>query len=477
MDRVTKDLKKAVKLVEQIEQNKVENDRWRLNFHLIPKVGWLNDPNGLCEYKGEYHIFFQYAPFDAEGGLIFWGHYKTKDFINWQYLEPALYPDEAFDCHGVYSGSALIDDDKMYLYYTGNVKYSGDYDYTLSGRGHDTVLVCSDDGINFNNKKVVIDSFPENMTCHVRDPKVWKKNNTYYMVQGARDKNDIAQVILFSSDDRENWKVANILKSEKDFGYMWECPDLFELDSKHILLVSPQGIEEDGLKYNNVYQSGYFVIEGDFKDKYKLNDFVELDRGFDFYAPQTFKDTKGRRILIAWLGLPDIKELYSNPTVEYGWQHALTIPRQLAVKNNKIFQTPIEEIENLRDKHYYFEIDKQFKMNLDCCYEAVLNILNLDSDLEILIKQCAKIVYSENILTLEFVDGGYGRTKRAVKLDSLDSLRIFCDTSSIEIFVNDGEEVFTTRFYPKQNQSEFKVKGTNLKCNFDLWELSKFIYN
>ena len=183
----------------------------------------------------------------------------------------------------------------MNIFYTGNVKNIGDYDYINSGREHNTVLIVSEDGKNFNNKKLLMKNsdYPSNLTCHVRDPKVFKENDKFYMVQGARDKEDVGQIIVFESDDLINWKYINTIKSEEKFGYMWECPDLIELNGKKVLIISPQGIEADGIKYNNIYQSGYYLLEGDFKtENYKLNNFDEIDRGFDFYAPQTFVDSK-----------------------------------------------------------------------------------------------------------------------------------------------------------------------------------------
>ena len=89
----------------------MKEGRFRLGHHLMPPVGWLNDPNGLCWYKGKYHVFFQYAPFDVEGGLKFWGHYTSVDLVDWKYEGTALYPDSPYDCHGVYSGSALVEDE------------------------------------------------------------------------------------------------------------------------------------------------------------------------------------------------------------------------------------------------------------------------------------------------------------------------------------------------------------------------------
>lgn len=117
MSTLTKVLEKNVA---EIEKNAdMKEGRFRLGHHLMPPVGWLNDPNGLCWYKGKYHVFFQYAPFDVEGGLKFWGHYTSVDLVDWKYEGTALYPDSPYDCHGVYSGSALVEDEKMHLFLQG----------------------------------------------------------------------------------------------------------------------------------------------------------------------------------------------------------------------------------------------------------------------------------------------------------------------------------------------------------------------
>ena len=122
MNLVSKIFKEAIIQKENEYLKKNIEDKWRLNFHIMPPVGWLNDPNGLSYFKGIYNIFFQYSPFETEGGLKFWGHYQTKDLINYKYVGVSIYPDEKYDCHGVYSGSAFIEDNKLYIYYTGNVK-------------------------------------------------------------------------------------------------------------------------------------------------------------------------------------------------------------------------------------------------------------------------------------------------------------------------------------------------------------------
>ena len=478
MNALNRDLKKLVNFIEKNENERVNKDYWRLKFHLMPPVGWLNDPNGLCEFNGEYHIFYQYSPFDANGGIKLWGHYTSKDFINYKNNGTEIFADQPFDCHGAYSGSTIVHNGKMNIFYTGNVKHVGEHDYISSGRGHNTVLLVSEDGKTFTNKKLIMtnDDYPENMTCHVRDPKVWMENNKFYMVQGARDKDDIGQVLLFESDDMINWNVINIIKSESKFGYMWECPDLFNVDGKNILLISPQGIDAEGIKYNNIYQSGYYIIDGDYKtNNYKLRDFEELDRGFDFYAPQTFEDSKGRRILIGWMGLPDIEDLYSNPTTDYGWQHALTIPRELKIKNNKLIQNPVEEINKLRKDKKYIEINSNINEDAYDTFDMIVNLEKCDK-LESIIKNCVNLSYDreKQLFTLSFTQGGYGRTNRSVSLDKLNNFRVLCDTSSLEIFINNGEEVFTTRFYPTKDNVGINLSGENLKGSICIYEMEAY---
>ena len=346
MSTLTKVLERNVA---EIEKNAdMKEGRFRLGHHLMPPVGWLNDPNGLCWYKGKYHVFFQYAPFDVEGGLKFWGHYTSVDLVDWKYEGTALYPDSPYDCHGVYSGSALVEDEKMHLFFTGNVKIDGDYDYINEGRETSTLHVESEDGIHFGDKEEIIsfEKYPEDFTCHIRDPKVWKKNNRYYMILGGRLKEDKGAVLVYGSEDMKDWKLDRVITTPEAFGYMWECPDYFELDGQKFLSVSPQGLKREEYRFQNIYQSGYFPVKED--ESVDTEDFREWDMGFDFYAPQTFVDDKGRRILIGWMGMPDAEEEYINKTIDEGWQHCLTVPRELKVQNGKILQHPVKELERLR---------------------------------------------------------------------------------------------------------------------------------
>ncbi|BBF43370.1 sucrose-6-phosphate hydrolase [Lachnospiraceae bacterium KM106-2] len=270
-------------------------DAYRLQFHLMPPKGWLNDPNGLCQMNGRYHVYFQYAPTSADGsGDKCWGHYESEDLIHWVYTGIAIYPDKLnhkLDASGAYSGSALVENGVMYLYYTGNVKLPGDYDYTTSGRLSNTILITSEDGIHLSEKECVVDNkdYPEHYSCHIRDPKVWKYKESYYMVLGARTRKDTGAVILYVSKDKKNWELLKEISTKEKFGYMWECPDIFEVDGTCLLSISPQGLKREEYKNQNIYQSGYFKLPYTMDEIVDpnceitdLGDFMEWDMGFDF---------------------------------------------------------------------------------------------------------------------------------------------------------------------------------------------------
>ena len=428
----------------------VKRDKNRLHFHMMPPTGWMNDPNGLCQFHGINHIYFQYTPFLAGWGTKLWGHYTTKDWIHYEEEEPFLFPDTKWDRDGVYSGSAIVKEDGIHFFYTGNVKlYDKEYDYIMNGREQNTMHLFSPDGKNIIYKEMVMtnDDYPSNMSKHVRDPKVYEKDGTYYMIQGGRDEKDRGCALLFQSADLKNWKWYDTIYPEKTFGYMWECPDLFEIDGQQIMTCCPQGVETRGIDYENVHQVTAMKLDYDFDtDEYEITDIKLFDRGFDFYAPQSFEDESGRRILIGWMGIPDAD--YTNPTEEAGWQHALTIPRELSVRDGKLIQEPIEELKQLRseDKAVCTFCYGQTIIMQNNIYEAIVDFKRC-REMVMTLREGITLSYKDYILTLNLGVYGSGRSTRKVRLEKLEHLQIFADTSSLEIFVNHGEEVFTTRIY------------------------------
>ena len=455
----------------------VNSDKWRNKYHIMAPIGWINDPNGLCEFNGEYHFYYQYAPLSPMGGVKFWGHAVSNDLVNWNDKGVALYPDISEDKDGVYSGSAFVKGDNIYFFYTGNVKYPGEHDYILTGREQNVILVTSKDGINFSEKKVLLrnEDFPGNMSLHVRDPKVWEEDGIYYMVLGARTKEDKGCILLYKSNDLYNWEFLSVPAGDLDnMGYMWECPDTFKLGDKDILMFSPQGMEAVGYEYNNVYQCGYVI--GNFindKKEFKHGKFVEIDRGFDFYAPQTFKDSNGRRIVIGWMGVPDAVE-HKNPTIDNFWQHQLTIPRELVLINDKIYQIPVVELEALRKGN---SIKREVSLNEgetlnifeSNTFELKINFEN-STEFEIKLREDCKLSFNNGVFKLELGKSGYGRDKRAVEISSVDTLRVFSDNSSLEVFLNDGEEVFSTRIYNDLVDKILKLRGNGI-AKLEKWNI------
>ncbi len=430
------------------------SDIWRQSLHLEPPTGWMNDPNGLCYADGKHHVFFQYTPEDADGsGLRRWGHYESADDgKSWEFTGTFLSPDIPEDRTGVFSGSAVVLDGVIHIFYTGNVELEGDYDYVTSGREANQIHVITADGRKAGPKIVILrnSDYPEWCSCHVRDPKVWIEDGRWKMVLGARTLDDKGCVLFYEATDLEHWAYVKSL-SVPDFGYMWECPDLFTIEGKAFLGVSPQGLKHEAYRFQNAFSSGYFRVDGD-----RLCDFEEFDYGFDFYAPQTFAGKNGDRILIGWMGIGDSS--YTNPTVAYGRQHCLTLPRRLSMApDGSIRQEPVIH-SDLLGKIELIEA-KQTKVSALPC-DITIPSVNGECLLKI---EDVQIRYDGSVLVLDLegAASGYGRKVRKVKTGSISDLRVICDRSSIEVFADQGRYVMSTRFYPEE-----KEIGISCSCEF-----------
>ncbi len=433
--------------------------KWRQDLHLEPPQGWLNDPNGLSFFDGYYHVYFQYAPDSADGsGKKCWGHYQSRDMLRWEFTGTVLFPDTPEDKDGVYSGCGVVADEVLHLFYTGNVKEEGEHDYITSGRGANVIHVTTTDAVTMSPKEVLLRNcdYPDFCSCHVRDPKVWKEDGKWHMVLGARTLEGEGCVLFYTSDDLKNW---NYCGSDRvaDFGYMWECPDVFRVDGHRYLSVSPQGLEHEETKYQNVYQSGYFRYDRE------LEQFTEWDMGFDFYAPQSFEAPDGRRILIGWMGIGDIP--YANPTTELGYQHCLTIPREISVdQDGCLRQNPIRELRTLRTAQQILKDGEHRKVGLSFELHA-----KVTGPFTIQLDQAVNISWDGKIVSLTFTDEavGQGRKIRKAELDRCSELQIIADKSSLEIYLDGGKKVMSSRMYPDTEEMELQVEGLDT----EVWSL------
>lgn len=466
------------------------NERYRLGYHIMAPANWINDPNGLIQYKGEYHVFYQYHPYDENWGPMHWGHVKSKDLVNWEHCPIALAPGDEFDKGGCFSGSAVDNNGELTLIYTGHNYIDKEKDTFYENQN----IAVSKDGITFEKfgKNPVIAEPPSDSIHHFRDPKVWRHEDKWYMVVGNSTKDNIGRVILYTSLDLREWEYIGTLATSKgELGYMWECPDFFKLGDKHVLTFSPQGIDKTGGLYPNLFQTGYIVGDYDYdKNEFIHGGFSELDNGHDFYAVQTFADDKGRRIAIGWMDMWES----DMPTKKDGWCGALTLPRVLTLgKNNKILMNPVDELELLReteidnfinksigDNENYIvktneklmELEVKFNLNSSIAQSFGLKINGLNEEETVL-------TYDSEISKLILDCSKCGKEKDGTRSANLEkgselSLRIFIDRSSIEVFINKGEATITSRVYPKGETESIELFANrgNLEIEtFKAWKL------
>lgn len=472
---------------EELEQLKeqVASCPWRQSYHIQPPFGLLNDPNGFAFYEGEYHLFYQWFPLGTFHGMKYWYHTKSTDLAHWENVGIGIEPGDPQDSHGAYSGSGIVKDGELYLMYTGNTRNE-----EWRRLPYQNLAIMNREGKITKRNEPVIAVVPDGYTDHFRDPKVWRANGEYYCVIGAQRTNGTGCAVMYKSQDLLSWSfLGEVSTGLDDFGYMWECPDYFELNQQGVLLFCPQGLSPEGDRFQNIYQSGYMVGKPlDVRtQKFKHGLFQELDRGFDFYAPQTTETPDGRRILVAWMGLPDV----GYPTDHNGWAHCLTLPRELTLRDGKVIQQPVRELKHLRKEEVTAEAvlhneTKSFSGLQGISYELICEFVDADAEcfgIEFRAGNAEKTVlaYDRNTkkvildrsLSGETIVTDYGSERRC----SLDSEKIkfqlFVDTSSVEIFVNDGEEVFTSRIFPSMESTEirFFAQGGSVTCQASLWKI------
>ena len=293
---------------------------YRPDWHVSPPKGLINDPNGFIYHNGEYHLFYQWYPYACEHKDKYWAHLTSKDLINWQWQPVPLTPSDWFDSHGVFSGHAVSNGEELMLFYTGNVRIDEQRD-----RHTKQCLAVSKDGIHFEKKGPVIFDLPPQVTPHCRDPKVVKHNDQWLMLLGAQREDLKGRLAVYKSDDLLNWSFHKLCGDEMgDFGYMWECPDLFDLNDQLFAVVGPQGIESESEHHTIPHHNGIAKAELNDQADIVLSEFRHLDHGFDFYAPQSMLTPDGRRVMSGWMGLPDE---VNHPSCDNGWLHQLTALR------------------------------------------------------------------------------------------------------------------------------------------------------
>ena len=454
-------------------------DLQRPLYHFLPLKNWMNDPNGLIQLNGEYHMFYQHNPFAAIWGNMTWGHAVSKDMLHWEHLPFALYPDKSYDKDGVFSGCAVNDNDEMTILYTG-VKPEVQ-----------CLAFGGSDGRSFRKYEgnPVISAPPEEIDAiGFRDPYVWKHDGIWYMVVGSGIRGVGGTLPLYTSTDLKKWDYVHpILVGDKDeTGVMWECPSIFKLGDKWVMVVSATPPISRTIYYVGTFEDLKFIPE------YR----GEIDLGGSLYAPQVFQDEKDRQILFGWL-----KERRAvESQVAAGWAGVMTLPRVLSLgSKNQLEFAVAEEVSRLRSEqvcHKSLSISDESPHILKVVQGDSLEILAeiaLDTaDAFGLKVRCSPdgeeetlIIYDRQTCEL-IVDGKHSSTDTSaineVRSSPLNlaegeplKLHVFIDRSVLEIFAND-RTCLTVRIYPSMYDSTgiglFARGGTVNVLSLDVWRLS-----
>ena len=465
-------------------RRKMAADPHRPVYHFLPPRNWMNDPNGLIHFAGRYHMFYQHNPQSAWWGTPSWGHAVSADLLHWKDLPHALHPDMPYDAGGAYTGCAVDNEGTPTIVYTGNG--------TGPPESHAQVqCLATGDGRMVRWRKhprnPVIAAAPEGFsTRDFRDPYVWRRGRTWHMVVGTRDSVGRGAVLLYKSPDLIEWRfVGPLLRAAgRGQGTMWECPNFFPLGRRWVLIVSPVPLGRA------IYFTGRF-------DGRRLapERTGEIDAGGALYAPQTFADASGRRILFGWLW----ERRSRRAAARAGWAGVMTLPRVLTMaRDGGLGFAPAAEIESIRRRKWQFapaHVAQSGAMPLDelpgDCLE-VRAAFEPGSAARFGLKvRCSPRGAERTLVGYDcrggalFVDTRRSSRSRAaitgvfrapLKLargEPLD-LRVFLDRSVLEVFAN-GRACLTGRIYPTLPASHraavFAEGGTAELRSLTAWQL------
>ena len=468
-----------------IERPPIYNEPHRPQFHFSPEAHWMNDPNGLVYYDGEYHLFYQYYPEDIVWGPMHWGHAVSRDMIHWSHLPIALYPDSL---GLIFSGSAVIDQDNtagfgkdamvaIFTHHNMDLEKAGSKIFQ-----NQSIAYSTDRGRTFTK----FDGNPVIKNPGIkdfRDPKVrWDDtHHQWVMVFAAYDK-----ALFYTSKNLKDWRKSGEFGIPGDTR-LWECPDLFPIkveetgDIKWILITS---IQKDAP--NGGTATSYFV--GDFDGAVFKGDTAKqywLDYGKDNYAFVTWNNVPDDRTLgIGWMS----NWQYAQKVPTEKWRSATTLPRSLSLHFDgtefSLRSMPVAEIEQLYEKPIILS-PAIIKDKLLVSQDTICNQCVLDLQFKKPTTGVIKIRIANSLD--ESITVGYNITSNQYFIDRSSSgasdfskdfvgvhlatcnyqtdtiqMKIFLDKSSIELFADDGRTVMTDIMFPSIPYSNIEIFGDSI---------------
>lgn len=480
------------------------SENHRPQFHFSPESMWMNDPNGMVFFEGEYHLFYQHYPDSNVWGPMHWGHAISEDLVHWEHLPIALYPDTL---GYIFSGSAVVDVNNtsglgkngkgpliaIFTHHNPDWHDAGRADFQFQ-----SIAYSNDKGrtwTKYEGNPVIPNP---GIIRDFRDPKViWDETSQQWvMVFAAKD-----HVAIWGSPDLKSWThLSDFGEEYGGHGGVWECPDLFPIgvdetgENKWVLLVSinPGGPNGGSATQYFIgdFEEGRFVLDPSFEPSVTGEKAVWLDYGRDNYAGVTWSDIPkedGRRLFIGWMSNWD----YANIVPTEVWRSAMTLSRELVLKNiageYRLFSKPVSELASLRESTEELSVgNTESELLLDLSPENLeldLRFEPLDESADFGIELSnpkgekyrigyhaeKNRFYSDRSMAGDhsFSDkfaSGVHYAPRLVE-DATVHLQVFFDQSSIELFADGGATVLTDIFFPSQPFTQAKIYVNNGKLN------------
>lgn len=434
------------------KQKNTVNKKYRLDYHMMPPCGWMNDPNGLVRFGGKYHLYYQYNPFDTRTGTMYWGHFISDDLIFYEDAGVAIAPNEEYE--SIFSGGAIETDGEITALYTLHYE-QGDF------KKEEVYKAVSKDGQRFSNDVCVFDNgrLPANLSrTDFRDPCPVKIGSKYYVFLGGKDVlSNKGVIIVLGGHTLDRLEYEFYIGPFPELGDMGECPSYFRVGGKDVILASGCHVHERDNDFMNVNASVFIVGKLDFENGKMAVDFIkEIDKGDTFYAPQFVRGME-EPVMIGWLEMWN--KPYPTRDMGHGWVGAFSIPRKLVYRDGDIFQKPVDGLQKYLCKTVGDEVPASADINFRFGGEGKVE---LEGD-------NGKVVITNNgnvCLDTRFTNNSYGSIRRTNGSYENCDVRILLDKSSIEMFVDGGREVISSRIYIDGNY-RIAVDGkiSNLKIN------------
>ncbi len=471
-------------------------DPHRPQFHFLPPAGWLNDPNGVSQRDGVFHLFYQYNPDAPVHDRIQWGHATSLDLVTWTHQPIALVPDDdgGPDMDGCWSGVLVDDDGTPTLLYSGR-NSANRFEVGCLATGSDDLRTWS----KYPQNPVV--TAPEDLDLVAfRDHCVWRENGTWRQLVGAGIRDVGGTALLFESDDLRRWRYVGPLAigdlhgadqlggkpgAATWTGAMWECIDLFRVDADGTS--SPPGARDqptgtDVLVFSawddDTFHSLYYIGEYE-GDTFTPDSLHRLDLGERaFYAPQSFTDEAGRRLVFGWIQ----EERPESESIAAGWSGVMSLPRVATWHGGALDFAPAPEVAALRTEHIAIingkapvaltphdridgpngqQLDLELDLRLPAWAEADLTVLSNETERTVI--RVGRAGFDVGHLTLDRSAGSLNSAVRStgragsfpIGDDGRVRLRVLIDHSVLEVFAN-GQPL-TARIYPTRPEEAVRT--------------------